>query len=110
MTYVFDIDGTICTLVDGQYEKAEPIRERIAVVNKLHEDGNKIIFLTARGMGRSGNSPAYAHEVFYDLTRQQLIDWGVKFDDLFLGKPSGDLYVDDKGMRDVDFFTQMEKV
>ena len=110
MTYVFDIDGTICTLVDGQYEKAEPIRERIAVVNKLHEDGNKIIFLTARGMGRSGNSPAYAHEVFYDLTHQQLIDWGVKFDDLFLGKPSGDLYVDDKGMRDVDFFTQMEKV
>ena len=108
MTYVFDIDGTICTLSDGFYENAQPIESRIAVVNKLHEEGNKIIFLTARGMGRSDNSSAYAYEVFYDLTRQQLKDWGVKFDDLFLGKPSGDLYVDDKGMRDVDFFSTME--
>jgi histidinol phosphatase-like enzyme len=108
MTYVFDIDGTLCTLSDGFYENAKPIESRIAVVNKLHEEGHKIILLTARGMGRSGNSSAYAHEVFYDLTHKQLKDWGVKFDDLFLGKPAGDLYVDDKGMRDVDFFTTME--
>lgn len=108
MTYVFDIDGTICTVSDGFYEKAQPIESRISIVNKLHEEGNKIIFLTARGMGRSGNSSAYAHEAFYELTRQQLKDWGVKFDDLFLGKPAGDLYIDDKGMRDIDFFATME--
>ena len=108
MTYVFDIDGTICTIVNGEYEKAEPIANRIAIVNQLHDEGNKIIFQTARGMGRTTNSPAYAHSAFYELTRKQLIDWGVKFDDLFLGKPSGDVYIDDKGMRDIDFFTTME--
>ena len=105
MTYVFDIDGTICTLVDGIYEKAEPIRERIDTINELYEDGNTIIYQTARGMGRSDNSPSYAHEAFYELTRTQLIEWGVKFHDLFLGKPAGDIYIDDKGIKDEDFFT-----
>ena len=55
-------------------------------------------------MGRSDNSPAYAHSAFYDLTRMQLIEWGVKFDALFLGKPAGDIYIDDKGIKDEDFF------
>ena len=104
MTYVFDIDGTICHSVDGDYDKASPIQERIDRINQLHENGNKIIFQTARGMGRSDNSPAYAHSAFYELTRAQLLEWGVKFDGLFLGKPAGDIYVDDKGIKDEDFF------
>ena len=29
MTYVFDIDGTICTKTDGDYENAIPIVERV---------------------------------------------------------------------------------
>jgi hypothetical protein len=56
-------------------------------------------------MGRSGNSAAYAHKAFYELTKEQLSEWGVKYHDLFLGKPAGDFYIDDKGIRDDDFFT-----
>ena len=41
---------------------------------------------------------------FYDLTREQLNNWGVKYNQLFLGKPSGDVYIDDKGIKDEDFF------
>ena len=55
-------------------------------------------------MGRSNNSSSYANRAFYDFTRKQLIDWGVKFHDLFLGKPAGDVYIDDKGINDGDFF------
>ena len=105
MTYGFDIDGTICTTKDGLYDNSNPIPERIDIVNKLYDAGHTIIFQTARGMGRSGNSYAYAHEAFYELTRTQLIEWGVKFHELFLGKPAGDIYVDDKGIKDEDFFT-----
>jgi hypothetical protein len=104
MTYVFDIDGTICTKTDGDYQNAIPIIERVEKVNTLYDSGHKIILLTARGMGRSENSIDYAYNTFYDLTRQQLIDWGVKYHDLFLGKPSGDFYIDDKGINDEDFF------
>ena len=104
MTYVIDIDGTICTNTYGDYEKAEPYENRIKAINQLYDEGNKIVFLTARGMGRSGNSSGYAHAAFYELTSQQLKSWGVKYHKLFLGKPAGDVYIDDKGMNDENFF------
>ena len=50
MIFCFDIDGTICSTVnDGDYTKAEPFHDRILKINKLYEDGNTIIFNTARG-------------------------------------------------------------
>tara|TARA_B100001123_G_scaffold376622_1_gene443417 strand:- start:267 stop:590 length:324 start_codon:yes stop_codon:yes gene_type:complete len=101
---VFDIDGTICSLTNGNYGFAIPYTERIAKVNELYDSGHTIIFQTARGMGRSNNNIGYANRAFYEFTRNQLLDWGVKFHDLFLGKPSGDIYVDDKGIKDENFF------
>ncbi len=105
MTYVFDIDGTICNNTNGDYLKAVPMKERIDKVNDLFLKGHTIIFQTARGMGRSGNSTAYADRAFYELTKEQLDGWGVRYHQLFLGKPAGDFYIDDKGIRDEDFFT-----
>ena len=73
MVYVFDIDGTVCSkVIDGDYSKAEPFHERIAVVNELYEAGNTIIFQTARGMGRSKNSVAWSHKAFYELTSKRI--------------------------------------
>lgn len=104
MNYVFDIDGTICTTTEGDYEAAKPLTDRIAIVNTLYDEGHTIIFQTARGMGRSNNSVAYANTAFYELTKRQLNSWGVKYHSLFLGKPAGDIYIDDKGIKDKDFF------
>ena len=104
MKYVFDIDGTICTNTDGSYELAKPIKDRIEKINKLYDEENEIIFFTARGMGRTKNNIHLAHSYFYDLTMKQLREWGVKYHQLFLGKPAGDVYVDDKGTGDKDFF------
>ena len=52
MHYVFDIDGTICTMPNSEstYEEAEPIIDRIEKINALFDTGNRIIFHTARGM------------------------------------------------------------
>tara|TARA_R110001606_G_scaffold356307_1_gene507574 strand:- start:15196 stop:15510 length:315 start_codon:yes stop_codon:yes gene_type:complete len=100
MTYVFDIDGTICHSDDG-YENSKPILDRIEKINKLYESGHTIYFLTARGMGRSNNKKPL---LFEDLTKKQLEKWGVKYHNLFMGKPSGSLYIDDKGIKDEDFF------
>ena len=105
MVYVFDIDGTICNSTKKDYSDAVPIEKRIKIINKLYEEGNTIFFLTARGMGRSNNNFDYANSTFYNLTKNQLDYWGVKYHALFLGKPYGDIYVDDKGMKDDEFFT-----
>ena len=104
LTYVFDIDGTLCTLSGGVYEDAKPIGYRISKVNKLYNSGHTIVLNTARGMGRTGNNPLLAEKLFRELTEKQLDDWGVKYHKLFMGKPSGDVYIDDKGEKDEDFF------
>ena len=43
MTYVFDIDGTLCTKTDGDYTKAEPYKNRIKTINRLYDEGKTII-------------------------------------------------------------------
>ena len=99
MTYVFDIDGTICSKVsDGDYNKAEAFDKRIKTINILHDEGHTIIYFTARGMGRHNNDASKAIKQFYDLTKNQLDSWGAKYHTLLLGKPAGDLYIDDKGI------------
>lgn len=107
-TYCIDIDGTICDKPicrgDCNYETSIVKSERIAKINQLYDDGNYIIYLTARGMGRFKNSRILAHREFYNLTYAQLKSWGCKFHELHMGKPSADYYIDDKGINDNEFF------
>ena len=104
MIYVFDIDNTVCETPENDYSNSKPYTDRIAKINKLYQEGHTIIYQTARGMGRTDNNVMEAYKLFYDLTRKQLDSWGAKYHDLFLGKPAGDVYVDDKGVKDVRFF------
>lgn len=107
-TFVVDIDGTICDKdvcrKDGDYETSVPKLERIARINALYDEGHIIKYFTARGMGRYEDNEYLAKEAFYDLTYKQLKSWGCKFHELILGKPSGDIYIDDKGINANDFF------
>lgn len=104
MTYVIDIDQTICRTNESDYENSRPMQHRIDAVNKLYDDGHTVLFLTARGMCRNKNDQQASIAELYDFTFNQLTEWGVKFHKLFLGKPSGDIYIDDKGCKDIDFF------
>ena len=49
MIYYVDIDGTICTSTEGDYEKAEPFMKNIKKINKLYDEGNEVVYWTARG-------------------------------------------------------------
>lgn len=105
MKYVFDIDGTICTDTQGDYKNAIPKVERIKKINELFAQGHQIIFYSARGMGSSNNNVNKANSDWYELTTNQLSIWGVNYHFLFLGKPSGDVYIDDKAITDSSFFS-----
>lgn len=97
MIYGFDIDGTICTTKNGDYKNAKPIKGRIEKINKLYwQKGNTIVYFTARGTVTKKN--------YYDLTKKQLKKWGAMHDQLIMGKPYFDLFVDDKALSDKDFF------
>jgi phosphatidate phosphatase PAH1 len=104
--YCFDIDGTICKTSGSKYELSVPITSRIKKINSLYDNGHTIFFLTARGMGRTDNNPQESYNVLYEFTRSQLTSWGIKYHKLFLGKPQSDIYIDDKGIHDGDFFNE----
>ena len=107
MVYVVDIDGTICSLApNGEYEKSVPYMDRIEKINSLYDNGHTIIYFTARGMGRYNNNPRKATQRFYSMTEGKLREWGAKYHDLILGKPAGDIYIDDKGVEANEFFDE----
>lgn len=96
MTYYIDIDDTICTLAESlKYETAAPIPQAIAKVNRLYEEGHRIVFWTARGT-KSGID-------WRQLTEQQLDSWGVLYHELKFGKPVYDVFIDDKNMNSRDW-------
>ena len=98
MNYCFDLDGTICdtplrpTDKKPGYLEAVPFPYMVEQVNKLFDEGHKIIIMTARGRG-SGID-------WTELTTEQLDRWGVKYHELepMFHKPTADLFIDDKGM------------
>lgn len=89
--YVFDIDGTLVTDTQGDYDKVQPIKKSIERVNSLFDEGHKIILMTARGA-----SSKIDHT---ELTKKQMKDFGVKFHELIMHKkPTADFFVDDKAI------------
>ena len=87
-TYCFDIDGTLCNNTEGKYAEAKPFVDRIAVVNRLFDDGNQVLLLTARG--------ATTGIDWRKLTEKQMLQWGVRYHKLYLTKPNAHIYIDDK--------------
>jgi dTDP-glucose 4,6-dehydratase len=85
-----DIDGTICTVTDGDYEASEPIRKTIEKINALYDEGNTIVYWTARGTTTGID--------WRKTTERQLGEWNAKYHKLVFGKPYFDLYICDKSI------------
>lgn len=98
--FAFDLDGTLCTLTNGNYERARPYLKRVDHVNKLHESGHKIIIFTARGTS--------SRRDLFEFTIKQLESWGLKFDELITGKPHFDILVDDKAVSEAEYFKKVD--
>jgi|TARA_R100001460_G_scaffold38432_6_gene72982 hypothetical protein len=89
--YVFDIDGTICTNTNGDYEAATPYQEIVDKINELYESGNTIKMMTARGSTTGIDWTV--------LTERQLSEWGINYHELIMNKkPHADVFVDDKAI------------
>ncbi len=93
MKVYVDIDETIC-YYEGKrnYPEALPMPENIAKINKLYEEGNEIIYYTARGTVTGID--------WLEMTKSQLKKWGCKYHKLDVGnKPDYDLLICDKTKR-----------
>lgn len=97
MIYYVDIDETICKYPAARkYELAEPIHENILKINQLYENGDTVVYWTARGSTTGID--------WTELTYKQLKDWGVKYHELKLGKPHYDVFICDKAINSEIYF------
>ncbi|MDO5571746.1 MAG: hypothetical protein Q4F97_09840 [Bacteroidales bacterium] len=87
MQIIVDLDGTLCQEM-RQFSrclaKAKP--EAVKTINALYDEGNTIIIYTARTWAE------------YEMTIDWLKNNNVKYNQLFMGKPIGDVWLDDRAM------------
>lgn len=111
--YVFDLDGTICeekqpgTPLEN-YKFLQPKKDIVAYINRLHDNGNYIIINTARHMNSTGGNIGKINAKVGKITLDWLEAVGVKYDEIFFGKPRADFYVDDRAMS-IDLFLEKMK-
>ncbi len=89
MTFVIDVDGVVASLTPGNdYRLAEPLQGSIEAINRLHEQGHRIIMFTARGSATGLD--------WREVTERQFAEWGLRYHELRFGKPAADFYIDDR--------------
>ena len=95
MKVIIDLDGTICS-EEKQFSRAlakikDGAKESL---EKLRDKGYKIIIYSARTWAE------------YEMTENWLKENKVPYDQIILGKPQGDYWIDDRAIR----FRSWEKV
>lgn len=102
-TIVMDIDDTISTHYDRDYENAVPHQDVIDKINRFYDAGWKVVLHTARGMeSLDGDIDRIKAERGPTLVKW-LLQHGVQYHELQFGKPLGVMYVDDKALRPDEF-------
>lgn len=97
MQFIIDMDGTICT-EEKTYSRsmAKPLEGAVENVNKLYDEGHSIIIYTARTW------------MEFEMTTDWLQRHGVKYHQLIMGKPIGDVWIDDRAFQHKDWKTTSE--
>ena len=87
MRLIIDLDGTICT-EEKQFSRslAKPIEGALTAINKFKRLGYTIIIYSARTWAE------------YEMTVDWLNKNEIIFDQLILGKPLGDYWIDDRAI------------
>jgi hypothetical protein len=94
----FDLDNVLCKTRKSDYIKSKPLKKNINLVNDLFNRGFYIKIFTARYMGRNNDNRLKAIKQAKKITEIQLKKWKINYHKLILGKPSYDIYADDKSL------------
>lgn len=106
-TFVIDIDDTICSTKNRNFENSIPNTKVINKINELYDKGWKIILYTARG-AKSCKTIEERIKKYKDITQNWLEKNNVKYTELLFGKMNADYYVDDKNMSIEEFINFKE--
>lgn len=108
---VFDLDNTILTYPKKykEYDTVSYIKSIKKFINYLKEQGHDVIIYTARNMVTTNHNIGKALKNIGLTTLEKLKELGIEYDEIYFGKPYGDIYIDDKGFNPYDI-NLMEKI
>lgn len=102
-----DLDHTLCIPKTGdtyqKYAMADPIEKMIDHVNRLYDQGHRIVLYTARRMLTHDGDVSKVIADVGQITEDWLTLHGVKYHEIVYGKIYFDVLIDDKGYRPEEF-------
>ena len=93
----FDLDNVLVDTKNSDYKNSKPLKKNIQIVNQLFSKGYYIKIFTARYMGRYKENTEIVNKM-KNLTIKFLKKNDIHYHELIMGKPSYDLFVDDKAL------------
>lgn len=102
MRFCFDIDGVVFHISEN-YKEHKPIWETINYMIHLKKMNHTIILYTARKMNTYNGNIGKINKEIVSITLYNLNRFCIPFDEIYFGKPSADIYIDDKGLNFYDF-------
>jgi capsule biosynthesis phosphatase len=98
---VFDIDQTLCEGKEeaAPYSEVKPISGMIELLHELRSQEVYIILQTARHMRTCNANEGLVLAKGGKILLDWLEKWNVPYDELHFGKPHGDKFIDDKGIK-----------
>ncbi len=102
---VVDIDNTLCTTENGDYENSKPVKSIIRKLNQLYDKSWYIILFTSRNMRTHANNIGRINALTLPLLIKWLEKHGVQYHEIHVGKPwaQNGFYVDDRAIRPKEF-------
>lgn len=101
MRIVIDLDGTICNLKQEHETYADVLIKpgAAAFIKNLRSQGHYVIIQTARNMATCESNIGKVVKNVGKVTLEWLDNNNVEYDEIYFGKPNGNVYIDDRALR-----------
>lgn len=108
MTFIIDIDGTLCPIKkkDQEYSELVPYPNMLKRLREYKDGGARIVLFTSRNMNSYGGNIGLINANTAKILLQWLDKWEIPYDEIIYGKPwpgHRGFYVDDRAIRPNEF-------
>jgi capsule biosynthesis phosphatase len=110
LTFIFDVDGTICPIkkADEKYEDLIPYGDVVRKIQYYHQRGARIVIHTSRNMRTYQGNIGLINANTAKVMLKWLDKWDIPYDEIIYGKPwpgKNGFYVDDRAVRPDEFLS-----
>lgn len=101
MRIIIDLDGVLCPIKQPgeRYADLPALDGAAERLRQLRQAGHYIIITTARNMATCESNVGKVMKNVGRVTLDWLDCHGMEYDEIYFGKPNGEVYIDDRAVR-----------